>query len=119
MNSNIKFLENAISKKEKELNIINKNINIKNTNNNLDNNIIQLFFNSMDQSIKEYPISCLSTDYFAEIEIKLYEKYNKYKEKDKDVFFICNGSTMQRFKTIFENNLKSGNKIILYMKPPQ
>ena len=45
------------------------------------------------------------------IEEKLYEEYPEYKETEN--YFIHSGNLIKRFKTIEENNIKSGKPIIL------
>ena len=59
----------------------------------------------MDQKI-HYPIPCLSTDIFAEIEEKLYKEYPEYRETNN--FFIANGKEILRFKSISDNNIGNG-----------
>lgn len=111
-NKNMKIIEEEISKKEEELNkfLNNKKYSI----NKIDNNIIYIYINSVDQQIKDYEIPCFGSDTFAEIEVKLYKKYPQYIEKEN--YFLANGSPVKRFKTIFENNIKTGDRILLYVK---
>ena len=67
-------------------------------------------FMSQDQNII-YGIKCLPTDTFAEVEEKLYQEYDNYRETNNN--FVCKGSTILRFKKISENNIKYGDKVIL------
>ena len=72
--------------------------------------IIAALFISSDQKIT-YAISCKNTTPFVRIEEKLYEEYPDY--KDTENHFIHNGNVIKRFKTVEENNIKSGKPIIL------
>ena len=72
--------------------------------------ILFVHFISMDQKVN-CPIKCLSTDTFAEVEEKLYQKYEEYRETNNN--FIAKGKVVLRFKKICENNIKDGDKIQL------
>ncbi len=48
------------------------------------------------------------------VEEKLYEEYPEY--KDTENHFIHNGNEIKRFKTVEENNIKSGKPIILKLR---
>ena len=71
---------------------------------------IAALFISSDQKIT-YAISCKNTTPFVRIEEKLYEEYPEY--KDTENHFIHNGNEIKRFKTVEENNIKTGKPIIL------
>ena len=100
----------------------NENINIKDNNNNKEDRQanqnckdsndtkISLFFESVDQKIKE-TIVCQSNESFHILEGILYEKYPQYKESEN--YFIVNGVKVNRFKTLKENNIKNGDKVVL------
>ena len=113
--NNIKSLNTQLSNTINELN------NIKNkVNNNYDDlvnfinpneKVIAALFISSDKKIT-YSIPCKNTTPFVKIEEKLYEEYPEYKENDN--YFLHNGSTIKRFKTVEENHIKSGKPIILY-----
>ena len=122
----IELLNNQISNKITELNnlISNKIIELNNMKNKISNNnnddlinvinpgekIIAAQFISTDQKIT-YAIPCKNTTPFVRVEEKLYEEYPEYKETENH--FIHNGTVIKRFKTIGENNIKSGKPIIL------
>ena len=72
--------------------------------------ILFVHFISMDQKVN-CPIKCLSTGTFAEVEEKLYQKYEEYRETNNN--FIAKGKVVLRFKKISENNIKDGDKIQL------
>ena len=71
-----------------------------------------VYFTSSDQNI-HYPIPCINTDEFSEVEEKLYKQYPEYRETNN--YFISNGKQILRFKTIEENNIGNGLPVILYM----
>lgn len=73
-------------------------------------NIIVIDFISSDQNIN-CGIKCLKTDTFAEVEEKLYQRYEKFRETNNN--FLANGKLILRFKKIFENGIKDGDKIQL------
>ena len=74
------------------------------------NKILVINFISLDQKIN-CGISCLETDTFAEVEEKLYQKYEEYRETNNN--FLARGRIILRFKTIAENKIKDGDKIQL------
>ena len=78
-----------------------------------DEKIIAALFISSDKKIT-YSIPCNIKTPFVKIEQKLYEEYPEY--KDIKHHFIHNGNIINRFKTIEENNIKSGRPIILKME---
>lgn len=88
----------------KEVLLVNQNCKDNN------DNKISLYFQSVDQKIKE-TILCQSNEKFHILEGILYEKYPQYKESEN--YFIVNGVKVNRFKTLKENNIKNGHKIVL------
>jgi len=125
LNDKIKIYENSNNeyiKKIKELEelIKSKNLEINNLKNNNDTNkivnlkskeeIIAIFFTSVDQNIYR-PISCKNTDIFAKIEEKIYNEYPEY--KDYNTYLTINGNIINRLKTLEENGIKDGNIIIV------
>ena len=74
------------------------------------NKILVINFISLDQKIN-CGISCLETDTFAEVEERLYQQYEEYRETNNN--FIFKGKLVLRFKKICENNIKNGDKIQL------
>ena len=75
--------------------------------------IIYVHFISTDQKIN-YPIKCLKTDTFAQVEEKLYQEYEEYRETNNN--FISKGRLILRFKKLCENNIKDGDKIQLLVE---
>ena len=108
----INNLNQLINLKDKEIN------DLKNQLNNINNNkkpfnyddILYIHFISLDQKINS-AIKCLKTDTFAEVEEKLYQKYEEYRETNNN--FISKGKIILRFKKIYENNIQDGDKIEL------
>ena len=81
-------------------------------NNEMINNekIMAITFMSTDQNV-HYSIPCKSNDKFFKIVNLLYEEYPEYKETEN--YFLCNGKRIKEYKTLEENNIKSGGTIIL------
>ncbi len=75
------------------------------------NDIMVINFLSTDQNIR-CGISCLADDTFAEVEEKLYKKYNTLRNTNNN--FTANATPILRFKTIEENKIKDQDIIILY-----
>ena len=53
----------------------------------------------------------MKNDTFAEVEEKLYQKYQEYRETNNK--FLSKGISVMRFKKIIENNINDGDKIEL------
>ena len=106
LNEMIKMKANIIN------DLKNKLQNSGNDNNKLFNfnDILIVHFISLDQKIN-HAIKCLKTDTFAEVEEKLYQQYEEYRETNNN--FITKGKIVLRFKKICENNIKDGDKIQL------
>ena len=114
-NNEIKKLKDELLLKENQINNLKLELqNEKNKNNKktIDiNDILAITFISTDQKINKYPISCFKTDRFAEIEEKLYQEFDEFRETNNT--FIVNGTTVLRFKKMSENNIKNGDTIQL------
>ena len=112
-NDNITNLKEIIKSKDIEINNLKLQIqNNKKTPVNLED-IIAIQFISTDQRIS-YPIKCLKTETFAEVEEKLYQKYEEYRERNNN--FIAKGRLILRFKKICENQIEDGDKIQLLIE---
>ena len=111
-NNTIKQLNNLIVTKDNIIEDLQNQLKNNNKKDNLVNfdNILFIHFISLDQKIN-CGIKCLKTDTFAEVEEKLYQKYEEYRETNNN--FITNGKVVLRFKKICENNIKDGDKIQL------
>ena len=73
--------------------------------------IIVINFMSMDGSV-HYGIKCLANDIFAEVEEKLYKKYDNLRNTNN--MFTANAKPVLRFKKLCENNIKDGDIIQLF-----
>ena len=106
---NIK-LKNQINIKDneiKELKNTNKNTEDKNVNY---NDIMVVNFISQDSTV-HCGIKCLQNDIFAEIEEKLYQKFDNLRETNN--MFTANAKPILRFKKLYENNIHDGDVIQL------
>ena len=114
-NNEIKKLKDELLLKENQINNLKLELqNEKNKNNKktIDiNDILDVTFISTDQKINKYPISCFKTDRFAEIEERLYQEFDEFRETNNT--FIVNGTTVLRFKKMSENNIKNRDTIQL------
>jgi len=108
----VKNLEEELGNKKKEIIELNKKLLNYENMNQYDNlyNLITINFKSGDDKI-DYKIKCLTTDIFATVEEKLYQKYEEYRNTDNT--FLLNGTKILRFKTIRENKIKDGDIIQL------
>ena len=103
---------NQINDLKNKLNDLNKKIsNDGNLKKYVDyNNIMVVHFISGDGRIN-HGIKCLKTDTFAEVEEKLYQIYDEFRETNN--IFLAKGNIVKRFKKMSENNIKNGDKIQL------
>ena len=118
-NSNIKFLQdenknlkNQLYLKENEINQM--KLHLKNNTKNdplfkLDD-IMEINFISSDNSIHK-GIKCVETDTFAEVEEKLYQIYDNF--RDTNNMFTINGRPILRFRNLKENKIRDGDKVLL------
>ena len=74
------------------------------------NDIIVINFMSTDQAINT-GIACTADDTFAEVEEKLYQMYNEYRNTNN--ILLHDGDVILRFKKIKENKIKNGDKILV------
>ena len=110
--NNIIDLKKELNNKEKEINELYDKLSYFEKNNKTVNfnDIMVINFVSGDGTINE-GIKCLKTDTFAEVEEKLYQKYEEYREKNN--VFLFGGQVILRFKKIYENKIKDGDKVQL------
>ena len=109
----INNLKNIIRQKDTEIfNLLLKIRNIEAFNKTSFNNndIISVHFISPDQNIN-CPIKCLKNDTFAEVEERLYQKYQEYRETNNK--FVLKEKMIMRFKKIIENNINDGDIVEL------
>ena len=105
-------LKNQLLQKDNEI------LKLKSQNNNQQNKqilnmdeIMIVYFQSQDQEINHVAIRCLQSDTFAEVEEKLYKKFENFRNTNNTP--ICNGRTVLRLKKLSENNIKDENVVTL------
>ena len=74
------------------------------------NEMMVITFISQDSTVTE-GIICLPSDVFVEVEKELYKKYDDLKNTNN--MFTANAKYVLRFKTLSENGIKNGDKVIL------
>ena len=118
-NSNIKILQdenknlkNQLYLKENEINQMKLQLKNNNKEDRLFklNDIMVINFISTDSSIHE-GIKCVETDTFAEVEEKLYQIYDNF--RDTNNMFTINGRPILRFRSLKENKIRDGDKVLL------
>jgi len=117
-NNEIKKLKDEINSLKYQLNIKDKEINdLRNKSNVIEipkykiDDIIVITFQASDSSVN-YGIKCIKDETFAEVEEKLYKRYNDLRNTNN--MFTANAKPVLRFKTINENNIKDGDIIQLF-----
>ena len=70
--------------------------------------VLAISLSSIDENINII-LPCKSTEQFIRIEEKFYNEYPEY--RDENIHFIVNGNEIKQFKTLEENNIKSGSII--------
>ena len=117
LNTKINLLQSNLNEKITEITNLRNKLNSSNNNSSdLENcksgeKIIVAHFKSIDENI-DYPIACKNTDIFRKIEEKLFEVFPDYKEYS-NIFFTVNGTIIKGFKSMEDNKIKDGDKIIL------
>ena len=113
LHDEIKNLKNQLYLKENEINQM--KLKIKNNNKKDDyvklDDIMVINFTSTDSSIN-HGIKCVVTNTFAEVEEKLYQIYDEFRNTNN--MFTIKGRTILRFKTLKENNIRDGDKVLLF-----
>jgi len=105
-------LQKIINMKNDEINKLKSRLN----ENSIDNiqpgeKILAICFTNCDQKINNFALPCKDSELFVRVEEKLYDEYSEYKEKE--TYFMADGNKIKRFKTLKENNIKSGSIIML------
>ena len=109
-NSLIKDLQKIIETQNKTINDLKSQINSNSLAILPGEKILAVNINSLDQKIN-FPIATKNTEIFVFLELRFYNEYPEYKEKD--IYFLVNGNRINRFKNIEENNIKNDNTIFL------
>ena len=112
-NNEIKQLKDELKLKENKINQL--KIELENEKNRDDkkyvnfNDIVIIKFISTNQKINNHPMKCLKSDIIAEIEEKLYQEYEEFRDTNNSL--ICKGDQILRFKSVAENKIKDGDTI--------
>ena len=104
----ISLLQKQLEQKEELL----KKVDLNKSQKIIDGEIMSINFTNVDKAIN-YSIACISTDIFATVEEKLYKEFPEFRETNN--YFLSNGNTILRFKTVAENKIKNGYPIILIL----
>ena len=72
--------------------------------------LLSVIFVSSDQKV-HYSVICKNTDKFNKIEGMLYDEYPEYMESNN--FFLVNGKTINKFKSLEANEIKNNSIIML------
>ena len=102
----INNLKQIISQKDNEI----KELKLKLKKNVDMNDIMVINFLSTDQNIR-CGIPCLADDTIAEVEEKLYQQFNEFRNTNNILLF--GGNIILRFKKVRENNLHDGDTILI------
>ena len=119
-NNELKNLRDEYNKLKYELTL--KENEIKDLKDKIQNNSIEdmkvnykdimvINFISMDSTV-QCGIKCLPTDIFAEVEEKLYQRFDNLRNTNN--MFMANAKPVLRFKKISENNIKDGDVLQLH-----
>ena len=63
------------------------------------------------QKIK-YSLICKNTDKINDIEKMLYKKFPDFPKTEN--YFLCNGASIEKFKSLEENKIKDGDILLVY-----
>ena len=114
-NNKIIELERTIEMKNQEISQLYTRLN--NKSNDIKympgDNIIGVGFMSVNQKIQNYIRVYKDTEIFSRIEEELYNEYPEFKEKD--TYLMLNANKIKRFKTLKENNIKTGDIIQVHI----
>ena len=101
----INNLKQIINQKDKEIN----ELRLKSSYNKVYmKDIMVINFISTPQFIR-CGIPCLPDDTFAEVEEKLYQQFNEFRNSNN--ILLCRGNQILRFKKVRENNIHNGDTV--------
>ena len=106
----IENLKDKLNQKENVINNLKSKLSKYDKSNCNYNDIMVVNFISSDHSI-QCGIKCLANETFAEVEEKLYRKFDDFRNFNN--MFLFQGNQILRFKKISENNIKDGDLITL------
>ena len=75
---------------------------------------ITIIFNSVDQSIQNFCVTCYNTDIFETLIEKIYIKNPDIRHKE--IFFIGEGEKINERISLFENKIKDGSVILIWFE---
>ena len=73
--------------------------------------LINITIETGDQKIK-YSLICKNTDKINDIEKMLYKKFPDFPKTEN--YFLCNGASIEKFKSLEENKIKDGDILLVY-----
>lgn len=73
--------------------------------------LMNITIKSGDQKIK-YSLICKNTDKINDIEKMLYKKFPDFPKTEN--YFLCNGASIEKFKSLEENKIKDGDILLVY-----
>ena len=103
----INNLRQIIIQKDKEINELKSKLPKHNLSM---NDIMVINFLSTDQNIR-CGIPCLADDTIAEVEEKLYQQFNEFRNTNN--ILLSGGNIILRFKKVRENNIHNGDTILI------
>ena len=74
-------------------------------------NLLKIKFQLAEQDINCCYAICNGDDIFYNVVNKIFEKKPEFKEHNN--YFLCNGNKINKYKSLYENNIKEGDEIIL------
>ena len=81
---------------------------------NEDDNLMIVTIITDDQKIKGHHFICKNTLQFTVLENMFYNEYPQYRENSNSHYFVVNGQTVNKFKTLDENKIKNSDIISLF-----
>ena len=73
--------------------------------------LMNITIESGDQKIR-YSLICKNTDKINDIEKMLYKKFPDFPKTEN--YFLCNGASIEKFKSLEENKIKDGDILLVY-----
>ena len=109
-NNSYEKLINLLSKREEQINELKEKIKRYPFILEKNERLMSIIFYSLDQKV-HYPMICKNTDTIHKLEEKLYTEYPNLSEREN--YFLCKGTILNKFKSFEKNKIKNGDIIIL------
>ena len=103
--------KNLRNRQKNRIDLNRKNKKHEDLNYNSEKNTIAIIFMTIAQSII-VPLPCNIDDIFSSVEKKLFKKCPELK-KNNDIFYLANGSIINRVISLKENKIKDGDTILV------